>query len=392
MRVLGWTLLALVGGLALAFFGVAPTVVDRTLNRVDPPADALPVSESAQRVHDSLFVADLHADPLLWSRDLLVRIDHGHVDIPRLIAGGVALQVFAAPTQVPAGLNYEHNELGLDVVTALAIGQRWPRATWASPYERARHMAAILDRTAERSQGSFRVVRTIADLEQFEADRAQNRSQVAGLLAIEGLHALEGKIENVNGLFAAGYRMMGLTHFFDNELGGSAHGAEKGGLSPFGRQVVQRMQQLGIAIDLAHASPEMIDDVIAMSRLPLVVSHTGVRGTCDNVRNLSDDHLRAIARSGGVVGIGYWDAAICEVDIQGIIRAIAHVIGVAGIDHVGLGSDFDGATTTPFDTSELAQITQGLLNMGLREDFVAKVMGGNVLRVLKQTLPRTARR
>ncbi len=387
MRRLLIAVLAIAAFVVFALFAFVPNLVDRRLNRVESLARQPAISQSTRALHSSLFIADLHADPLLWQRNLLDEINHGHVDIPRLIRGGVALQVFAAPTQVPAGLNYQSNELDLDVVTALAVTQRWPRSTWQSPFARAVHMAQTLRRVAERSNGRFRIVQSAGDLADFVRDHSNQREQVAALLAIEGLHAIEGRIEYVDGLFDAGYRMMGLTHFFDNELGGSAHGVSKAGLSEFGRTVVSRMQQRNILIDLAHASPRMIDDVLAMATTPVVVSHTGVRGTCDNIRNLSDDHLRGIAATGGVIGIGYWDAAICDVDVDGILRAIAYTVRLAGIDHVGLGSDFDGATTTPFDTAGLAQITQGLVDAGFSADDIGKIMGANVRRVLARALP-----
>ena len=119
----------------------------------------------------------------------------------------------------------------------------------------------------------------------------------------------------------------------------------------------------------------------------MVVSHTGVRGTCDNRRNLSDAQLRAVARTGGVVGIGFWDTAVCGDDARAVARAIGHAVRVAGADHVGLGSDFDGAVTTPFDASGLPQVTQALLDAGMAEDDIARVMGGNVVRLLRQSLP-----
>jgi microsomal dipeptidase-like Zn-dependent dipeptidase len=373
---------------AAALFAFGPGAVDRSLNTV--LADQRPrgeLSAQARQLHDFLFVADLHADPLLWDRDLLVEADHGHVDIPRLIAGGVALQVFGAPTQVPAGINYEANDLGLDVVTALAITQRWPARTWQSPLQRALYMAEVLQRTADAAPDRFRVLRSAAELNRFAGERATKPERVAGLLAIEGMHALEGDLDNIDVLFAAGYRMMGLTHFFDNEIGGSAHGLSKEGLTDLGRQAVARMQERGIVVDLAHASPKMFDDVIAMTTKPVVVSHGGVKGTCDNVRNLSDDQLRAVAATGGVVGIGYWDAAICDVSMNGVVKAIRHAISVAGVDHVGLGSDFDGATTTPFDTSDLPHLTQALLDAGVPVAQIRKVMGDNVRRVLREALP-----
>lgn len=388
MRRLALVLIVLLGGAAALLFTVGPGAVDRNLNTVLEAARPTgAIGPHARQLHDFLFIADLHADPLLWERDLLVRADHGHVDIPRLIAGGVALQVFAAPTQVPAGLNYESNELGLDLVTALALTQGWPRATWSSPLQRALFMAHSLQRTADAAPNRFRIVRSAAELAHFVGERASQPDRVAGLLAIEGLHALEGDAANVDVLFDAGYRMMGLMHFFDNELGGSAHGVSRAGLSDFGRDVVARMQERGIVVDLAHASPQMIDDVLAMTRAPVVVSHGGVKGTCDNVRNLGDDHLRAVAATGGVVGIGYWDAAICDVSMTGVVAAIRYAVDVAGVDHVGLGSDFDGATTTPFDTADLPQLTQALLDAGVPVAHVRKIMGDNVRRVLMQTLP-----
>jgi microsomal dipeptidase-like Zn-dependent dipeptidase len=140
-------------------------------------------------------------------------------------------------------------------------------------------------------------------------------------------------------------------------------------------------------VDLAHASARTIDDVLAMATRPVVVSHTGVRATCDNARNLSDDQLRRIAATGGVIGIGYWDTAVCGQDAAAITRAIAHAASVVGPEHVALGSDFDGAVSVPFDTTGLAVLVDALLAAGLREEAIAQIMGGNVVRLLGQSLP-----
>ena len=368
------------------FFTVGPDLADRAANRV-LRSGPYPVSTVAQAVHRSLFVADLHADPLLWGRDLRVRGTHGHVDLPRLREGGVALQVFSAVTRVPSSINYERNAGRMDMVTLLAVGEHWPVATWASPLARAVHQARTLQAVAADSGGRFVIVTGAATLPRVAEQHRTVADLTAGLLAIEGLQALEGDLRNVDVLYDVGFRMMGLTHFFDNEVGGSAHGAEKNGLTEFGRQVVKRMEERRIVVDLAHASPRMIDDVLAMATRPVVVSHGGVKGTCDHIRNLSDDHVRRVAATGGVIGIGYWDAAVCDVSVAGIVRAIQHAVRVGGIDHVGLGSDFDGATTTPFDTTGLPQITEGLLAAGFSVADVGKIMGGNVLRVLQETLP-----
>jgi microsomal dipeptidase-like Zn-dependent dipeptidase len=188
-------------------------------------------------------------------------------------------------------------------------------------------------------------------------------------------------------MFAAGYRMMAPTHFFDNEMAGSAHGVDKGGLTEAGRKMIARMEELGMIVDIAHGSQKQIDEVLAMATRPVVVSHGGVKGTCDNNRNLSDGQLRAIAANGGLVGIGYWDTAVCGTDPAAIARAQKYVIDLIGAEHVGLGSDYDGAVDVPFDTTGLPLLTGALLAEGVNEQDIARVMGGNQIRLLAELLP-----
>jgi microsomal dipeptidase-like Zn-dependent dipeptidase len=370
----------------LLIFAIAPGVVERGQNKIVHPPPYV-VAPDARRFHDTLFVADLHADTLLWNRDLLSFGTSGHVDIPRLAKGNVALQVFGVVTQVPSGQNYDSNELRADLIMQLAILQRWRVATWSSPKERALYQAEKLHDVAMRSGGQFTVIENTQQLDRFVEQHRTNAQLVAGLLAIEGLQAIEGNLANLDVLRTAGFRMMGLTHFFDNQLGGSAHGVTKGGLTEFGRQVVQRMQEQHLIVDLAHASPRVVDDVLAMATQPVVVSHTGLKGACAHVRNLNDDQARRIAATGGLIGIGYWDPAICDLRVAGIVHAIRYAVRVAGVDHVSLGSDFDGGTTTLFDTTGVPLITEGLRGAGVSDEDIAKIMGGNVLRLLRQTLP-----
>ena len=143
-------------------------------------------------------------------------------------------------------------------------------------------------------------------------------------------------------------------------------------------------------VDVAHASAQTIKDVLAVATRPVVVSHTGVRGTCDNSRNLSDEEIRRIAATGGVIAIGFWETATCGRDARSIARAARHVADLVGATHVALGSDFDGAVATPFDATGLPQITDALLAEGFNEEEIALIMGGNLLRVLAETLPRPA--
>jgi microsomal dipeptidase-like Zn-dependent dipeptidase len=384
--VLAWSLVAILLLGAAGFFFIAADQTDRRSNTVIPrrrPA----VSEAARRLHQRLLVADLHADTLLWHRDLLRRSARGHVDVPRLLEGNIALQAFTVVTKTPRHLNIESNDDRSDDVTLLAMAQRWPPATWFSLKERAQYQARRLDTAAARSGGRLTVVRSRSDLAAYLARRRLERGITAGFLGLEGAHALEGDLWSVDDLFGAGFRMVGLVHFFDNEFGGSAHGVAKGGLTGKGRDLVRRLEQRRMLVDLAHASPRTIRDALAIATRPVVVSHTGVKGTCDNVRNLDDDALRGVARTGGIVGIGYWQTAVCGTDGRAVARAIRHAAGVAGIDHVGLGSDFDGAVAQPFDTTGLVEITDALLAEGFTEAQVEQVMGGNVFRLLSEALP-----
>jgi microsomal dipeptidase-like Zn-dependent dipeptidase len=231
------------------------------------------------------------------------------------------------------------------------------------------------------------LIRSAADLDAFLARRAADPSLVAGLLAIEGAHALDGEVANIARLDAAGFRMVGLAHFFDNDFAGSAHGVAKGGLTVAGVEVVAELERRRIIVDLAHASTATIDAVLAVATRPVVASHTGVRGVANNARNLGDEQLRGIAATGGMIGIGFWPAASGGGDAASIARSIAYAVAVVGADHVGLGSDFDGAVPTPFDVSGMSLLTAALIAEGLDEDTIAAVMGGTAIRFLREALP-----
>ena len=384
----------LLGGLALTlfaailFFTLAPGIVERGMNQV--VAVPLKITPRAQALNAKLQIADMHADTLLWQRSLLTRADRGQVDLPRLIAGNYALQVFSSVTKTPKGQNYVANSADTDNITALTIADLQPPRTWGSLLQRSLWHAQKLDRYAAGSNGQLRVIRTASDLDRLLADRAQGKKVVGGMLSIEGLQDLEGKFANLDTLYAAGFRMAGLAHFFDNDVAGSMHGEAKGGLTPLGRQVMRRMEAIGMIVDIAHSSHATIAEVLATARRPVVASHGGVQATCKVNRNLTDDEIRGVARTGGVIGIGYWDAAICSTKPEAAAAAIAHVRDLVGIDHVGLGSDFDGAVTTGFDSSQIAAVTQALIDRGFSDADIAKVMGGNVLRVLRAGIVPTA--
>jgi len=369
-----------------AFFFSVPRLVDEHENKVlkNPPYRA---SDRAFILHRQLTIADLHADSLLWGRDLLERSDYGHVDIPRLADGNVALQVFSLPTKSPHGLNIESNDDKTDDIFWLAVFGLWPPRTWSSLTERALYQAGRLHKFSTASRGSFEIIQSRADLSDYLQHRHFNNRMTAGLLSIEGAHALDGKLENLDALYRAGFRMMSPSHFFDNDIGGSAAGVNKIGLTDKGREWVRQMEAHHMIVDLAHASSKTIDDVLAVATRPVVVSHTGVRGTCNNNRNLSDDQIRAVAAKGGLIGIGYWDTANCGNDAQAIVRAMRYASSLVGVEHVALGSDFDGAVTTPFDTTGLVQITDAMLAAGYSEQEISLIMGGNVMEFLNENLP-----
>ena len=233
------------------------------------------------------------------------------------------------------------------------------------------------------SQGRLIKVTDPSSLDRLLGKHAQSGGPVGAMLSIEGLHDLEGKPENLDRLYAAGFRMAGLTHFFDNELAGSMHGEKKGGLTPFGRQIVRLMEDKGMIVDIAHCSHQCVADVLGIARRPVISSHGGVQATCKVNRNLADDEIRGVARTGGVIGIGYWDAAVCDTSPRAVAKAIKYVRDLVGIDYVALGSDYDGATTVRFDTSQLVQVTQALMDEGFTPQEIRAVMGGNALRVIR---------
>ena len=371
--------LVLVG--AYVFYGVLPQRFDAR-NNVVLPHEPYAVSEAARSLHDTIPVADLHSDMLLWRRDPAKPQSRGHTDLPRLREGGVALQVFTAVTKTPPALNYDENSADKDALTLLMVAQAWPFRTWGSIYERAAYQAGRLDDLERREDGNFIFVKNKSDLQE-----ALDQGVLAGIYGVEGAHPLEGELDNIDRLYVAGLRVMGLQHLFDNELGGSLHGQSGAGLTAFGRDAVTRAVSKGLIIDVAHSSEQVVRDVLALTDKPVIVSHTGLNGHCDSPRNISDDLMKAIADHGGLIGVGFWDGAVCDPSIENIADAIVYAITLLGVEHVALGSDYDGTVTTVFDASELPALTQALMDAGLDESAIRAVMGENAVRFFLDHLP-----
>lgn len=368
-KVLKMVLILLLTTLIMDFtiFSLLGRILNRTENSKRKEA-----SVGARSLHEQLLVADMHADSLLWNRDLLRHGNWGHVDLPRLIEGNVALQAFTVITE---------NTLPVVIV------DRWPMWTWNNKLGRAIHQAERFQQIAAASGGKLSFIKTRGDLNKYLERRKSEQRITAGFLGVEGAQSLNGDLVNLETLYDAGFRMLGIAHFSDNEFGGSSSGASGSGLTQRGRTLIKKMEERGMLVDLAHASPQVIEDVLEIAERPLIVSHTGVQGTCNNSRNLSDYELKRIGQNGGVICIGYWKVATCGNDLDAIVRSIRYAVDLAGIDHVGLGSDFDGGITTPIDVSELVQITDALLEDKFSEGEIRKIMGENVIRLLLSNLP-----
>mgnify|MGYP002620631911 CR=1 FL=1 len=369
-------------------YTVGPGLLETAQNKVAGDKCAAP-SPEALELHASLDIADLHADTLLWYRSLIERSDRGQVDLPRMIDGNMAVQMLTTVTKSPSGQNYNSNSADADdTITLLAIVQRWPLATRDSLFARAIYQAERLHTFAAES-AELEVVTSSEEFKQVLKSREAGSNVVAGLLGTEGSHALDGNLDNIQRLYDAGFRMMSLQHFFDNKLGGSLHGESNAGLTDFGRRAVLEMDALGIMIDVSHSSPQVVDDVLNLIESPLIVSHTGFKGHCDRKRNISDALIARIAERDGLIGVGFWSEAVCGESVDAIADAIAYGIDTFGVEAVALGSDWDGAVTTPIDAANLAYLTSALMNRGLTPEEIRAVMGGNTIRYFLAHLPQT---
>jgi membrane dipeptidase len=334
------------------------------------------------------FIADLHCDALLWDRDILENNNFGHVDIPRMQEANMALQIFTIVSKVPSGINITKNEANAtDQITQLSLLQLQPINTWFSIKNRATNQCDKLHEFAKKSNGDFRVVSNKRELKQFIADRSKNKKLTAGMLGIEGAHCLENDLNNLDFFYKKGVRYIGLAHFFDNEWAGSAHGIAKGGLTEQGKLLIKKMSDLKITIDLAHSSTETITEVLAIHKGPVLVSHTGVKGVCNNQRNLSDTQIIQIGKHNGLIGIGLWETAVCGTDATATAKSIKYVADLIGVDKVGLGSDWDGSIQAHFAVIGLPLMVTALQKEGFSKEETYKIMGGNIRDFFLKNLP-----
>jgi membrane dipeptidase len=321
------------------------------------------IPQPVLELHRAAVVVDLHSDALLayssGARDIGARSSVGHIDLPRLRDGGVDVQVFAA---------FVH-----------------PKEA-AHGFVRATQLLEAFDRLVAAYPRAIGKAATVADIESL-----RRRGRLAGVLSIENGDALGGDPNNVDVLYRRGVRIMSLTWNASNALADGASERRRGGLTPLGRTVLQRMQRLGIVVDVSHLSEKSFWDVLAATRGPLMATHSAAAAVVPHPRNLTDAQLRAIAARGGVVGVNFYPAHAGGPSVDRILNQIDYMVKVMGVDHVGLGSDFDGFTQTVRgleDVSRLPNLTAGLAARGYTPDEIRKILGENALRVFKQVWGR----
>lgn len=330
-----------------------------------------------EALHRRVAVADGHADSLMWNRDLNAASTEGHVDFPRLKEAGVKLQCF---TIVTRGLPV------IDGFSLFARRQKWPAHARESEWTRCTWQIDRLAHFCRESNGAASIAAKAAHLDANLKD-----GRISAVIGIEGGHALGGQVDRVATLYERGVRFMSLTHLANNELGGTStplFGNKP--LTPHGRDVLDAMGEVGMALDVAHASPAMLPELLAHSKARPFCSHAGVQGATKLWRNLSDETLRAIADKGGVVGVIFAPQFLGGKTFAHLAKHIEHAVNVMGEDGVALGSDFDGMIPLPQgmrDVRDLPKLTEVLLERGMPVRVVEKVLGNNFRRFFGELLP-----
>ncbi len=339
------------------------------------------ISKEAMEIHQSGMLFDGHND-LPWAMrekggSSFDRVDISkptkfHTDIPRLKSGGVKAQFWSV--YVPA----DTDRSGRALIETL-------------------EQIRLVHDMCKRYPDVFEMADTAADIE-----RISKEGKIASMIGVEGGHSIQNSLIVLKELYDQGARYMTLTHSKTLAWADSATDeAKNNGLSPFGKEVVREMNRIGMLIDLSHVSPKCMKDALEISKAPVIFSHSSARAICDVPRNVPDDVLKLTAKNGGVVMINFYSGFVVPTellpksasdkrhvgDVKTICDHIDHIVKVAGIDHVGIGSDYDGVSFLPKgleDVSGYPNITQELLNRGYNKEKIHKVLGGNVLRALKE--------
>jgi microsomal dipeptidase-like Zn-dependent dipeptidase len=350
------------------------------------PAPTKAVSADARALHRRLTVADLHADTLIWRRDLLRRRAIGHFDFPRMQDGGGVVQGFLVVTEAPRQTEGGHITDKSDRLTALGLFDQWPLPAVLDQTERALYIGGKLEAFTRRSDGRIRLVRTATELGSVLAARSEGRDVRAVYLGLEGADGTKYRLENLGRLFQAGFRMSELCHYTDTPFAASSSGVSGSGLTALGVEAVREMDRLGMLVDLAHASPRTIQDVLGLSSRAPLITHTGCRSCHHDPKCIPDELLVEVVRRGGVIGLGFVSDYVGGRDFDAVIHALLHMIEAVGVHGVALGSGFC-ALPQPIPVDGLPSITDALMRHGLAEVEIGAVMGGNVVRYLTGHLP-----
>jgi len=326
--------------------------------------------ERAMSLHREALVVDTHCDTLMQfmpqqgrgatPRRLGERSDRGHIDLPRLVEGGVDCQTFA-------------------IYTGRRVNQPGALLT-------ALQMVDVFDRECAANEG---IVHVRSYDEILAADR---EGKVAALLSIEGAEPLMGDLGVLRVFHRLGVRMLSLTWNWRTPFAdGLAAKRAEGRLTDLGVEAIREMERLGIVYDVSHLSDSCFWDVVEVKKGPFIASHSNCRAVCDHPRNLTDDMIKALAEHGGVMGMNFAPAFVDKkrATVKRLVDHIDYIVDLVGVDHVGLGSDFDGIGLTPEgleDVSKMPNITRELVRRGYSDDDIKKVLGGNHLRVFKEVL------
>lgn len=349
------------------------------LSIAEEPYVPAQVSPEALEIHRSGLLIDGHND-LPWEirtnaggtfdkADIAQPQPQFHTDIPRLKQGGVKAQFWSV--YVPAE-------------TALT----------GDALLKTLEQIDIVQRMMKTYPESFTLVKTADELE-----RVAKSGKVASMMGVEGGYSIEESLQNLQRYYDLGVRYMTLTHSKNLSWADSATDEENlGGLSEFGEEVIREMNRIGMLVDLSHVSAKTMKHALRVTEAPVIFSHSSARALTDHPRNVPDDVLRMLPKNDGVVMINFYSAFIAPNEalakdpkalgtLDDVCNHIEHVIKVAGIDHVGIGSDFDGVPRLPVgleDVSTYPRITQELLNRGYTRAQLHQILGGNLLRVLRK--------
>ncbi len=322
------------------------------------------MENEATSLHRQAFVSDAHCDTLLdvleGKRKLGERSDKGQIDLPRLHDGHVTAQVFAIWT---------------------------PPSRYADALRYGMEAADAFLREVDANDDLIQAT-TVDDLDAAFADGA-----VAGILSLEGVEPLMGSLAVLRNFHRLGLRLITLTWNFRNEAAdGVKESVTGGGLTHFGRDLVEACNEMGIVLDVSHLAPAGVEDALSLSRKPVIASHSNAKALCDHPRNLTDEQIKGIAATGGAVGVTFLPDFLRKdrenASVADVIDHIDYIVGLVGVEHVMLGSDFDGmgdrAPRGLEDVSKLPAITAGLLERGYSEDDIRAILGLNFRRIFAE--------